>query len=216
MPRQLLSFGDSWPYGAELLEGSKPYGELIAESLNIPHKNYSQPATSVEKLILQLKDAVQSSDVSNSIAIFTITSPTRSIWVDDEHNFHEIHVRNQDPISQAYYKYIWSDDLDHYKINTVVLALQRICQQYNIDDYYVSGFTKIDLNYPGIDSSKIYQTSLTELLNCQIPVNIVNNMDFCVDRQNPFIWPNECHPNQAGHVEIACTLGPWINANTKI
>ena len=211
MTQKLLSFGDSWPNGAELLPGEQSYGDLIAQNLGLSHKNYSQPGTSIEKLVLQLKEAIQTEEVKNSLAIFTLTSPTRSMWVDTNCNYREIHVRGEDPVSRAYYRYMWSDELDYYRINTIVLALQRMCQQYLISDYYVRGITNVSLDYPGIDTSKIYKTSLTELLGCQIPINSIN-MDFCVDRQNQYIHPNVCHPNQRGHSRIATDLYEWINS----
>lgn len=217
MTKMLLSFGDSWPFGAELPQGCLTYGDQLAYDRHLPHKNFSRPATSIENLVLQLQQAIETIDVRDTIAVFTLTSPTRSMWVDPDGRIIELHVRNEDLISKTYFKYIWSQDLDHYKVNVTILALQRICQQYGIDDYYVSGFSPIKANFPGINQNKIYPNTLTDLLKCQIPVNIVNNMDFSIDKQNPFIWPNECHPNQAGHTEIANKLGIWINdASRKI
>jgi hypothetical protein len=164
--------------------------------------------------MLQLKTAIdQEVDLNHSLAIFTLTSPTRSIYF-DKGIPKEISIRNEDSISKNYFKYQWSDDLDYLKLNTVILALQKICKEYNIHDYYACGFNRIAINYPGIDITKIYtqgKTHLADLLNCQQPVNIVNNMDFSIDKTNPFIFPNICHPNQNGHIKIAEILYSWIN-----
>ena len=211
---KLLSFGDSWAYGSELSENSKTYNQLIADKFNVSHACYAIPATSVEHLLLQLKTAInQEVDLNNSLAIFTLTSPTRSIYFDNGIP-KEIHIRNEDLISKNYFKYQWSNELDHLKLNTVILALQKICKEFNINDYYVCGFNRIAITYPGIDITKIYtqgKIHLADLLKCQQPVNIVNNMDFSIDKTNPFISPNICHPNQNGHIKIAEILYSWIN-----
>jgi hypothetical protein len=213
---KLLSFGDSWAYGSELPENSKTYNQLIADKFNVSHACYAIPATSVEHLLLQLKTAInQEVNLNNSLAIFTLTSPTRSIYFDNGIP-KEIHIRNEDLTSKNYFKYQWSDELDYLKLNTVILALQKICKEYNIHDYYVCGFNRIDIDYPGIDITKIYdqgKNHLAGLLNSQLPLvdNIEHIMDFSIDKTNPFIFPNLCHPNQNGHIEIFKILYSWIN-----
>lgn len=217
---KLLSFGDSWSYGSELPENSKTYNQLIADKFNISHACCAVPGTSIEHLLIQLKKTINDDpELKNALAIFTLTSPTRSIYFDNGIP-KEIHIRNEDLTSKNYFKYQWSNELDHLKLNTVILALQKICKEYNIHDYYVCGFNRIDINYPGIDITKIYdqgKNHLAGLLNCQQPVNIIDNMDFSIDKTNPFIFPNICHPNQLGHIKIAEILHSWItDAHTKI
>ena len=214
---KLLSFGDSWAYGSELPENSKTYNQIIADNFKISHTCYAVQATSTEHLLIQLKTAIiKEATLTNSLAIFTLTSPTRSIYFDNNIP-KEIYIRNEDLISKNYFKYHWSDELDYLKLNTVILALQKICKEYSIQDYYVCGFSRVDIDYPGIDTTKIYnrgKNHLAGLLNCQNPVNILNNMDFSIDRDNPYIFPNISHPNQLGHTKIAEVLYSWIsNAN---
>ena len=53
--KKLVTFGDSWPYGAELKLGQKPFGYWIAESLGYEFENYAEKGTPIEHMILQLQ-----------------------------------------------------------------------------------------------------------------------------------------------------------------
>jgi hypothetical protein len=210
----LLSFGDSWPYGAELLPGSKTYGQLLAEYNNAEYKCYAIPATSNYHLLLQLKLALSQERLSDKkiVALFTFTSPTRSIYF-DQTEFKEIHVRNDDVTSKTYFKYLHSEQLDYLNSNIIMLALQQMCYQHHIIDYYVSGFCDINFDFPGINRDKIFNKSLVDLLDCRQKFNTPNKDFFQINKLSPFIFPNvDNHPNQAGHVEISHALHKWINS----
>ena len=60
------------------------------------------------------------------------------------------------PGHEAYYKYVQSDKLDYHRAQIFMLALQRMCEQHNIKDFYLEGWTHIDWSYNGIDKEKIY------------------------------------------------------------
>ena len=209
---RILIFGDSWPFGAELdLTKEKPYGTLIAEYMNWPMSNYSKPATSIDHLPLQLLTA-QSKELSlkGCKALFTLTSPSRSMYYEDN-EYKEIHLNNGDVISKNYYAYQWSNEMEKYKINLVMLSLQTMCKTLGIKDYYVCGLEPMDFIYPGIDLSKIYdegRSSLTMLLGVarETPIR-----EFYQIKPNEYIWPNtNNHPNQQGHQLIAEKLQSWI------
>jgi hypothetical protein len=213
MYSNLLTFGDSWPYGSELPVSVPTYGKLIANKLDISYFCFANPATSIEHMILQLQQAIPQLDhTQKNLAIFTLTSPTRSIYF-NSNVAREIYIGTNDAISKNYFKYLWSDALDHLKVNTTILALQHICSRYNIDDYYVSGFNSINPDYYGIDVTRIFNNgnmSLADLLDCQVSDGMFDNMDFCIDHTNKYITPNICHPNQLGHEKIAEVLYKWI------
>lgn len=123
----------------------------------------------------------------------------------------EIHARNNDPVSENFYRYIYSEELATLSMNTVLLALQRICQQYHINDHYISCWDSLDLSLPGIDKSKVYQEgkiSMADILDCR---KDQARKDITIDKSHPMIYPNECHPNQQGHVMIANELIKWID-----
>ena len=52
---KLVTFGDSWPWGAELTATQKPFGYWIAQSKGYDFENCAEEGTSIEHMILQLQ-----------------------------------------------------------------------------------------------------------------------------------------------------------------
>lgn len=211
MIRKLSIFGDSWPAGIELRfdQREQPFGHLLAESLGAQLGHYPRPGTSIQHLILQLQQALDEQSMAGSTALFCLTSVSRSIYFDSV-KWKEIHNRNTDITSQSFYKHLYSKELGDFTMNCCVLALQRMCQQHDINDYYISCWDQLNLYLAGIDKNKFYQQgkiSMADILGCRSSSSI----EIAVDRRHPMIYPNECHPNQQGHHIIANKLLEWIN-----
>lgn len=205
----LVTFGDSWPYGDGI---PKPYGAVLSEMLGVNgFVNCSQPATSNEHMLLQLKDFLETSYDKNqeTLAIFFLTSIHRCLfydqgkpvevypWIDD----------SKGPQSQAYFRYLHSDEIEHFRLNQTVLALQKICASFGIKDYYFSGWQMIDLNWPGIDLDKVFgqgKITAAEWIGAKV------NGDMIEWQGCDNVLPNDCHPNQRGHELIAENLAKWI------
>ena len=206
---RLVTFGDSWPFGGELLPSEKPYGKILAEILLLNFKNYAKSATSNEHMILQLKRYIESTEYDNdTIAVFFITSPARTCLIDFDGTEKEIYPwADQSKGSHAYawFKFFHTPLQDQFRANTSILALQRMCDQYNIRDYYIIGWSNIDFDYPGIDLSRIYNKTCAELFGAPA------EHEFSMAQNNQYVKPNNCHPNQKGHYLIAKTLADWIN-----
>ena len=88
--KTLVTFGDSWPQGSELLPNEKTFGELVANQLGCKQfKNYAYPASSINHLTVQLKNFLHMlshshiADSSDCIAIFFLTEPGRTFTVVD-------------------------------------------------------------------------------------------------------------------------------------
>lgn len=208
--KHLLIFGDSWSAGTELdlSKGEKPFGNLLAESVGAEISNHSQPSTGSPHLILQLQQAIHSQKVSGSMALFCLSHVSRSIYF-AHGQWQEIQVNRDDEVSRNFYKHIYSQELCDFSMNCYVLALQRMCQQHDIDDYYISCWDDLNLYLDGIDKDKFYQqgrVGMTGILGCQAD----HSDDVIINRQHPTIYPNNCHPNQLGHQIIADELGKWI------
>ena len=220
--KRLISFGDSWAQGSELLPKEKTFGELLSEQLGcIEFSNYAVPASSINHLIIQLKSHLHrllamGLDPSDWMAIFFLTDHNRGatahngqwIFQNAAGGFGELAVDRQlvDQVNTAYWKYIHSPELSTLTANSTILALQRICQTHGIDDYYVAGWQTLDL-WPEVDVDKFYQggkVSCGRLIGMQsdIPSSYVN-------RQNLNQSPGG-HPNQLGHQIIADSLYKWI------
>jgi len=216
----LLSFGDSWPAGMELNwdNGEKSFPFLIAERLDMQCSMHSHCATGIPHMVLQLENAIKFEvepkrhleKSKDFIALFSLSSPSRSITFRDG-EWQEIHSRSDDIYSTSYFKYIHSNELEDFVTNCYILALQKMCQAYNIKDYYVSCWSKLNLYLPGIDKSKFFDEgsiSLAEMLGCGDYSSFIQDIN--LDPKHPTIFPNMCHPNILGHQIIADKLSNWI------
>lgn len=210
----LVSFGDSWPAGAELNPGEKPFGQLIAEKLDWKYDPYSQPGTSIPHMIIQLQQYIVEEPDSHPVALFSITSSSRSIHYDDGllyKGWKEIHVNNEDAASQSYYRHLYSDQLARFHANVYLLALQHICFKHGIEDRYVFCWESFDL-MPGIDTSKIYSRTLVDILGAGLEST---TGEVVINSTHDTIYPNEHHPNQKGHQLIADELAEWIQNDIR-
>jgi len=206
---QLAVFGDSWPYGAELKKDEKTFGELLHDKLKTKKFiNCSQEGTSIDHLVLQLKNFIENLD-QKSIAVFFITNPIRYITFENN-KWHTIRPTGEKSTkTKLYYELLQSDELDHHRANTSMLALQNMCKNCAniVQDVYLEGWTKIDWSYPGIDTKKILRKSALQMFEAKM--NHRTN-ELVKNQNNPFIYPNKYHPNQKGHQLIADELYEFI------
>jgi hypothetical protein len=206
---RLVTFGDSWPRGCELAPGDSPYGEILAGRFNVPFQNFSKNATSNDHMILQLQRYIDSSDdVANTLAVFFITSPARCTLIDydgSEISIYPWSDRSRGEHAYAWFKYFHTPLQDRLRTLISVLSLQRICQIMCLKDYYIVGWNEIDFNFPGINLKKIYPRTCAEMFGAP------GAHEFTMAKDNVFVRPNNCHPNQKGHELIANTLYEWIS-----
>lgn len=210
MSKRLVVFGDSWPYGWDLKPGEKPFGELIAENLNYHYSLFAEPETSIENMVLQFNRFIKQKDNMECVALFCMTEPSRSLYFSNGPKITSVMwdgPNQDDAVSQAYYRYIHSAELDFFRLTQSLIVLQSLCRHYNITDYYVNSFSQINwnqLDLVGVDMSKVYgqgNVSFLDFFGCKY-----------VDPNNMyFIGGDTAHPNQLGHKLIAEKLTSWIN-----
>jgi hypothetical protein len=222
--KSLIVFGDSWARGAELSDNEKSFGELVAEKFNLNYSNYSQPASSITHLVVQLKDFLKKLTDCNEnpnewIAIFFLTGKERHLsWLNNDWTFHTPHGafanRGRSPTSEEaheltklYYKYFFSEEQTDLYINTSLITVQSICQQYKIQDHYIAGWQQFNL-WPEVDNSKIYKNGKFSCANF-FDLTVYSDSAI-IDNKNSYIYPNISHPNQQGHQLIADQLVEWI------
>jgi hypothetical protein len=210
----LVTFGDSWPYGTGLKETiESPFGKIIAESLQIEnYVNCAIPATSNDRTVLELLKYVnERSSVKNHLAVFFITTPTRKLAIQYDDKLIDINLnftdmretKNQDTIDKIYYKHLYSLQQEQFDLQRNMLSLQRVCSCLEIQDFYVIGWSDLNIDCPGVDTKKIYHQTCAQILGYK------NQVDYTANPPNQFILP--CgHPNQKGHALIADTLSQWI------
>lgn len=218
---KLLIFGDSWPQGSELRHNQRPFGEVLASQLSVPCWNHSRPSTSIPHLILQLNGVTDPSrswykfEIKNSDAIFFLTSPDRDlIW--DQTGYKELYLAPnhvEDNLAVQWYTKFHTPQLAEFRVNSTLLALQKLCEIHQIRDHYIWGWNRVDL-WPEIDQTKFWRSGRSTVLdlfaeNDAIQFNGLLH-DYCNNRENRFVYPNGGHPNQRGHQLIADALRDWL------
>jgi hypothetical protein len=207
----LVTFGDSWPAGAG--ETSViPYGQLLCNSLQIQNfHNMAIQGSSVSNLLLQLFDYIaQHNTVKNHIAIFFITTPGRSMWIDHMNNV--VHINNSIPkktidLSEIYYKYFSSTPMEQFDLKRNILALHQVCEKTQIQDFYINGWMDNNFDCVGIATQKIYPKTCAQILG------YADQTEFLKDSMNQYTnqHTQPCgHPTQQGHQLIADSLHTWI------
>lgn len=202
MPKILVTFGDSWPQGAELRTGEMPFGHWLKTHLDCSvWQNFGVGGSSNDHLISQLQNFLLQ-DLNNVIAVFFLTNPARSIyWSGDmflpTHN------------DQLKHQFLYFHEHDQFRTAVDVAALQKMCSGVGIDDYYLAGWIKMTNWLPGTDVGRIYQQGSVTAAHWLGAYQ--NNGEHVIDVQNnDYIKPNFCHPNQLGHQLIAEKLAEWI------
>jgi len=223
--KSLIVFGDSWAQGSELLAGEKTFGELVSEKLGFDYfSNYAEAASCIAHLIVQLKSFLKRNsevrkDSSEFAAIFFLTAQDR--WMNNINGdwiFYNAgsgyspngkYRKEADATNEYYWKYFYNQEQSQIITNSSIIALQSICQQHGIQDFYIAGWQEFDL-WPEVNHLKIYKDgkiSCADLFNLKV---YPGNHGINPDNKNPYIYPNKSHPNQQGHRLIADRLVEWI------
>ena len=119
-------------------------------------------------------------------------------WLEKNENF------IIDYLNKIYYTYFNTVSQENFNLHRNILSLQKICQQKMIKDFYIVGWSDLDLNCSGIDQTKIYPQTCIQILGFQN----YNNYYF-EDIRDQYLLPCR-HPNQKGHQLIAEHLYHWI------
>ena len=205
---KFVTFGDSWPWGSELQEWQHPFGHWIAKELNYKFENRAKQGTTIEHLTLQLKDYVMNERYKNTTALFFLTNPIRGMYYKNgEWLAYRPTGQASEPATKHYYTHLQSGALDNHRANTTMVTLQHICEKYNIKDYYLEGWSDIDFNYPGIDKTKIYKKTASQIINAKIKRGVLELQAW---QDQDLIRPNKYHPNENGHKVIADHILEWI------
>lgn len=210
----LLGFGDSWATGSELGPTEKPYLDLLSDQLGFPCINFAQPSSSIPHLILQFQQFVDTKYFPKHRyhAIFFLTAIERTFLFDlDTREIVHCSPQQRNPIMCGEYYKLHTDELADFNLNTSILALQRLCSLYNINDHYVLGWQSPKL-WTSIDTTKFFRQGLLPItaLFCNGQYQPITNL---LAEKNQYIWPNQGHPNQQGHELIAQALRDMINVH---
>lgn len=219
MTKTLVTFGDSWPEGAELQLGDLRYGEIIRDTMGFDwFYNYGSGGASNEDMIYQFQDYFNHRHQPNSdtTAIFFLTNPARTAHFPrfTSWNVNESwHPDAQDQIKELYVHF--HDRRHEIMRNSVVItALQAWCDTFRIHDYYFSGWVRYESWLPGVDLDRIWKHGQETAADWFGATR--HNGEHLLDvGENIYIQPNFAHPNQMGHQLIATRLMAWLTEKTK-
>ena len=208
--RNLISFGDSFPEARNLKSAEISYGQIIANRFNLSYQNLSVGGSSIDHLLIQITEGIKNNICkSGDVALFSLTESSRSIYFDPSPVSMSVmfdkQVKPEKSIqAQYYYKYLYSDELANFRNIQTIATLQLICSKYAINDFYISNFRGLNLDFistsiPFIDKTKIYIETILDILDLKFPVPNTQYMD------------ETTHPNALGHKKIAEELIKWIN-----
>ena len=219
MKKVLVTFGDSWPEGSEL-GSNRTYGKLLQEQMGFDEfYNYGAGATSNEHLVTQLQSYFQKHHKPDykTTAIFFLTNPHRSAYWPKNygwHNFGQPPKHWTDNDKQMFIKawlHFHKEEITNMRSNLVVTTLQQWCKNCGVDDYYFSGWIKYPVWYPSVDVSKIWGKGL-ETVGDWFGAPAHTDEVLTDIKNNPYVYPNLCHPNKLGHQLIADRLQDWIQS----
>jgi hypothetical protein len=217
----LAVFGCSWAVGEEVAP-ENTFGAKLAKKLNsTEYVNLGISSSSNSRSVLQLLryiKLIKDTDipVEKSIAIFLITAPSRECAIihhdqsllEQEHII-DIKSGQKDAITQSWITHFSSEPNQNFNLHKNILSMQAICRQYSIRDYYIVGWSDVDLKLPGIDATKIYHKSCVQLFGYK------DQDDFLKNPPNHYVEKGR-HPNELGHELIAQTLYNWIIEQNNI
>lgn len=210
---KLVTFGDSWAYGTELPDGSRTFGQLLADRWDCEFRNYAQDGASNDHMLWQLQKYHQDhGSATQTLAVFFITSPWRSCVIDYDGNPVAIYPWADQSLGDRnyyYFKYFHTPEQERFRFQSTVAALQRTSERLGLQDYYIVGWSDCDFQHPGIDQDRIYAAGQK---TCADLFGAPSQHEFSLASDNPYVYPNQNHPNQKGHELIAEVLHEWINS----
>lgn len=212
----LIGLGDSWANGAELANNEIPFGAILSEKLDATYIHVAQDASSISHLVLQLKSAITQIPKNNQqpiLAVFLLTSTDRDLmWSKTKPKGTGFMYDNPPPYKQPEVIFLNGNDLLHrdwfveyhskelssFRANTTILALQKMCQYHNIQDYWAWAWHAATL-WKEIDVKRFYQQG-------KVPMK---DQEFDLSKVNKKIG----HPDQAQHRLIAQRFFTLIQSN---
>jgi hypothetical protein len=207
---KLVTFGDSWPAGAEIEDSyTKTYGYLLASRVDAEFYNYGRGGASLDELVTQLEDFVTRHYDPNqkTIALFFLTNPARShYW---PHDMDWLTYTWKIKEFKELFLHFHSHNMQRASIS--VSACQTWCKQLGIDDYYFAGWNRQTEWMPFVNTDKIWKGGNETAADWLGAISQHTNSEYLFDvRDNIYFKPNFCHPNELGHELIAEKLYNWI------
>lgn len=201
-------FGCSWAQGVGV-DPTNSFGAKLANLLNsTEYVNYGLQGSGNSRSVLQLLTHISTPNVKNSTAVFLITTDARDCSIAYDDTIIDLGANFSSEQEQREYLAQISPGQISFNLHRNILSMQTICRTHSIDDYYIVGWSDLDLDLPGIDSNKIYPKTCAQLFGYS------GQDDFLNTPPNQYL--RMCyHPSEQGHDVIAQTLYAWISKNQQ-
>jgi hypothetical protein len=204
----LAVFGCSWAQGVGVIPADS-FGAKLANLLNsTEYINYGIQGSSNSRSVLQLLKHISTPNVENSTAVFLVTTDARDCYIPNNGAIIDLGANFSSEQEQLKYLAQMSPRQLSFNLHRNILSMQTICRAYSIDDYYIVGWSDLDLDLPGIDSNKIYPKSCAQLFGYS------GQYDYLNTPPNQYV-DDKFHPSAQGHDAIAQTLYTWISKNQQ-
>ena len=203
----IYTFGDSWGYGAELKTGEIPFGQIIANKLNILHVNYAVPGISLGNInfkLFELQHRIKKED----IVLIVIPPDTRWYGMRENGHFKTITMdRNNDEWNSV----VGDKPLQWFEKHHLyfVFAMQELLKRKGCKFMFMCNYGKLNTNLAYgtlIDTDTILSDkSLSELLTGTLIYKLSKLFDgpFVDEFSGKYFEGTTSHPNQLGHYRIA-------------
>ena len=101
----------------------------------------------------------------------------------------------------------YNNILGDFNLNVTVLALQRLCSLYKVNDYYMFGWETAPL-WKSVDVSKFYKNGDWAIVKEFYSEQEHKTLQTLINEQNPCVWTEQHigHPTNLGHEKIADAL----------
>jgi hypothetical protein len=212
----LVGFGDSWAAGHDLDTDEKSYIELAAQQLRMHFYNFAVGSSSVPHLILQFQKFIDTVYFPGNQyhAVFFLTAQERNFCFDQDTK-DIVHLSPGSNPTHEYYKF-YNNEFGNFVFNSTILSLQRLCDIYDIKDYYMLGWQQNKL-WSTVDLEKFWKQgkkTATELFHDQEEFVLLHDLiGLNGKHKNVHFGPDHNHPNQLGHKKIAQALDEWIESD---
>ena len=233
MSNVLLTFGDSWPAGADLPDRNMAFPTLLASNLGMSLQDLSESATSIDHVVLAMFEFLENSYSSDNTytALFCLTDASRNLaWTEGNHYIparldlwksdcyaQELQINNRNVMSPIYFKHIHSLRLEQYNYHKNVTLLKLLSDKYNITDFFVHNFYNPHFEFKIVNTDKMYPGTLSSMIESADITEFVpnGNQDSIFPRIKYRQFSNKKyllhgHPSVQGHELIAIKLTEWM------
>lgn len=203
----VYTYGDSWGYGSMLKDGEIPFGQIIANKLNVRHSNQATPGNSLGFInfkIFEMNHLI----TENDIVLIVVPPDTRWYGMHEDGKFKTISTQIQD---DEWYQVLGNKPLLWFQKhhNYFVFAIQELLKRKKCRFMFMCNYGELSplREYKALidKETMLSEKSLSELLTGSIVYKLSKLFDgpSINEFSGKYFEGTLTHPNQLGHYRIA-------------